>query len=84
VLYYILEKNAPPDMSTAHCYANLTTGKCWELILQRNADAYGSGFQVYYQEEKHCYEPMNEHIKNNYHLIRTFDGDIYVYEKNVN
>ena len=85
VLYYILEKECPTRYvhRTLLCEPDhrevlgIDLAKEMQMLMAQD-------FRFIIMEGEYCYEPMNEHIKNNYHLIRTFDGDIYVYEKNVN
>ena len=38
-------------------------------------------FKFILMKETYCYEPMNEHIRQNYRKIKEFPGGVMVYER---
>jgi 4-amino-4-deoxy-L-arabinose transferase-like glycosyltransferase len=82
VLYYLLEKDCPVRYvhRTILCDAghlrmfDIDQGKELEGVLKGD-------FRFIIMQGPYCYEPMNVYIAENYRLIKTFDGDIYIYEK---
>ncbi len=82
VLYYTLEKDCP----TKYVHRTLLCDPEHREMLGIDLDTemqrlMSEDFRFIIMQGEYCYEPMNEHIRKNYTLIRTFSNNIFIYEK---
>lgn len=85
ILYYLLEKECPTKYVHRTLLCEPSHRETLGIDLEGEMNMLmAQDFRFILMEKEHCYEPMNEHIRNNYHLVKTFDGNVFVYERNSN
>lgn len=82
VLYYLLEKDCPVKYVHRTLMCDLEHQSALQIDLPKEMNALiAMDFRYILMEKPHCYEPMNDHIRRNYRLIKEFPGEVLIYEK---
>jgi len=82
VLYYLLEKDCPVKYVHRSLLCDPEHRAALQVDLPMEMDSLiEMDLKYIMMDRPYCYEPMNIHIENNYQLIRTFPGNIQIYQK---
>lgn len=82
VVYYLLDKDCPVKYVHRTLMCDMEHQSALKIDLPKEMNALmAMDFRFILMEKPYCHEPMNEHIRDNYILIKEIPGVVRIYER---